>query len=157
VPAAVGSRFAACPKPARTRARPRTHAAQADELAALQEDAELPLELKAGGALDGFVIQLMGVGFKYPGGAKPLFQGAELGIDSSSRIVLLGENGNGKTTLVKVTGAHVRAFESLEAGASTGGRESRDVRGRHSRACAAEPLGAGGSQPERAGCTGQRL
>ena len=36
----------------------------------------------------------------------PLFEGAEMSIESSSRIVLLGENGNGKSTLVKLmTGA----------------------------------------------------
>ena len=64
------------------------------------------MHLKAGGQLDGFLIQLMGVGFGYPGSSKPLFQGCEIGVDSNSRIVLLGENGNGKTTLVKLmTGA----------------------------------------------------
>jgi len=81
-------------------------AAQADELAALQEDVELPLQLKAGGAIDGFCVQLRGVGFGYPGATAPLFRGAELSIDTRSRIVLLGENGNGKSTLVKLmTGA----------------------------------------------------
>ena len=34
--------------------------------------------------------------------AKPLFTKAEMRIDGESRIVLMGENGNGKTTLVKV-------------------------------------------------------
>ena len=38
---------------------------QAEELAALQEDMELPLTLKSGGTVDGFVIQLQGVGFGY--------------------------------------------------------------------------------------------
>ena len=42
-------------------------AEEAEELAALQEDMELPLNLKAGGAVDGFLIQLMNVGFGYPG------------------------------------------------------------------------------------------
>ena len=74
---------------------------QADELAALQEDAELPLKLCAGGKLDGFVVQVRGVSFGYAGG-KQLFAGAELGVTSDSRVVLLGENGNGKTTLVKL-------------------------------------------------------
>lgn len=68
---------------------------QADELAALQEDVELPLELKSGGRLDGFIVQLLGVAFGYPGSTKPLFEHVEMGIDSASRIVLLGENGNG--------------------------------------------------------------
>jgi ATP-binding cassette subfamily F protein 3 len=81
-------------------------AAQADEFAALSEDFELPLNLKSGGAMAGFVIQLQGVGFGYPGTPHKLFRGAEMSIDTSSRIVLLGENGNGKSTLVKLmTGA----------------------------------------------------
>ncbi|GMI48191.1 hypothetical protein TrCOL_g2043 [Triparma columacea] len=71
------------------------------EAADLMEDNELPLVLKSGGELSGFVVNLKDVGFGYPG--QPLlFQGCEFGITSSSRIVLLGENGNGKTTLVKL-------------------------------------------------------
>jgi ATP-binding cassette subfamily F protein 3 len=85
-------------------------AEQAEEFAALSEDMELPLNLKAGGELDGFLIQLMGVGFGYPGG-KTLFSGAEMSIDSKSRIVLLGENGNGKTTLVKLITAALEPSE----------------------------------------------
>jgi len=77
-------------------------AEQAEELAALQEDVELPLHLKAGGPIDGFIIQLRGAAFGYPGSAAPLFSGAEMSVDAKSRIVLLGENGNGKTTLVKL-------------------------------------------------------
>ena len=77
-------------------------AEEAEAAAALQEDHEVPLSLKAGGALSGHLIQLRGVGFGYPGSTAPLFSGAEFSIDSKSRIVLLGENGNGKTTLVKL-------------------------------------------------------
>jgi ATP-binding cassette subfamily F protein 3 len=73
----------------------------AQQLAALQEDMELPMKISAGGELDGFVVQLQGVAFGYPG-APQLFQDCEFGITSKSRIVLLGENGNGKTTLVKL-------------------------------------------------------
>jgi len=74
---------------------------RAEEAADLMEDNELPLLLKSGGELSGFVVNLKNVGFGYPG--QPLlFQGCEFGITSSSRIVLLGENGNGKTTLVKL-------------------------------------------------------
>ena len=43
----------------------------------------------------------MNVSFGYPEG-KILFRDADFGITSKSRIVLLGENGNGKTTLVKL-------------------------------------------------------
>ena len=71
------------------------------EAAALQEDAELPLSLKAGGELNGFVVNIKEVSFGYDPN-RPLFQNVELGVDTKSRIVLLGENGNGKTTLVKL-------------------------------------------------------
>ncbi|EOD30789.1 hypothetical protein EMIHUDRAFT_113060 [Emiliania huxleyi CCMP1516] len=75
-----------------------------EQAASLTEDAELPLSLKAGGEVSGFLVQVKGVSFGYPGSAAPLFSGVEMGIDARSRIVLLGENGNGKTTraLVKL-------------------------------------------------------
>jgi hypothetical protein len=66
----------------------------AQQLAALLEDMELPMKISAGGELDGFVVQLQGVAFGYPG-APQLFENCEFGITSKSRIVLLGENGNG--------------------------------------------------------------
>jgi ATP-binding cassette subfamily F protein 3 len=58
------------------------------ELAALQEDMELPLKIASGGELDGFVIQISGVSFGYPNGPS-LFQNVELGIMSNSRICLM--------------------------------------------------------------------
>lgn len=77
-------------------------AQEAEELAALQEDTDLPLTLLAGGKLDGHALQLKNVSFGYPGTPGPLFRGAEFTVDCSSRIVLVGENGNGKSTLVKL-------------------------------------------------------
>lgn len=80
----------------------------AEETAALAEDAELPLRLTAGGDLNGNIVNLRDVGFAYPNsGDALLFQHADMAIDSSSRIVLLGENGNGKTTLVKLVTGHL--------------------------------------------------
>jgi ATP-binding cassette subfamily F protein 3 len=79
------------------------HANHAVDLAALQEDVELPMNIKAGGELDGYMVQLLDVGFGYPDSTPArLFEHCEFGITSKSRIVLLGENGNGKTTLVKL-------------------------------------------------------
>jgi len=49
----------------------------------------------------GFAIQLLNISFGYPN-CKTLYSGVEFGVTSKSRIVLLGENGNGKTTLVKL-------------------------------------------------------
>jgi ATP-binding cassette subfamily F protein 3 len=88
------------------------HAEQSDELAALQEDVELPMKIDAGGELDGYVVQLLDVGFGYPNSTPArLFQHCEFGITSKSRIVLLGENGNGKTTLVKLITGELEATE----------------------------------------------
>lgn len=72
-----------------------------NEMAALEEDIELPISIQAGGELDGFLVQTLNVSFAYPE-QKILFKNADFGITSKSRIVLLGENGNGKTTLVKL-------------------------------------------------------
>jgi len=77
-------------------------AEEAEQLADLQEDADLPITLLAGGMLDKPIVQLQKVAFGYPGSDCPLFKDAELRIDGSSRVVFVGENGNGKTTLVKV-------------------------------------------------------
>lgn len=67
---------------------------QAQELAALVEDLELPMTIGSGGELDGFVVQLRNVGFGYPNSSPSLlFKHCEIGITSKSRIVLLGENG----------------------------------------------------------------
>merc|ERR1712070_880992 len=76
--------------------------ADAEEMAALQEDVDLPIKMLSGGVLDGPAIQFKGVGFQYPGTNHFLFKGAEFGIHGKSRIVLVGENGNGKTTSVKL-------------------------------------------------------
>ena len=76
---------------------------EADETADLAEDAELPLRLSAGGTLRGpFVARLEKVSFRYPAGDKTLFANVDMTLDSASRVCLLGENGEGKTTLVKV-------------------------------------------------------
>jgi ATP-binding cassette subfamily F protein 3 len=76
---------------------------EASETADLAEDAELPLRLTAGGALrNPYIARLENVAFKYPNGDKELFRNVDLSLDSTSRVCLLGENGEGKTTLVKV-------------------------------------------------------
>lgn len=73
----------------------------AEALADLNEDADLPLTLLAGGVLDGPAVTIQGVAFGYPG-AKELFKGVDFQIDGQSRMVFVGENGNGKTSLVKL-------------------------------------------------------
>jgi ATPase subunit of ABC transporter with duplicated ATPase domains len=75
----------------------RIHTEHAQELAALQEDMELPIKIASGGVVDGYLVQLINVSFSYlpSSPAAMLFQNCEFGITSKSRIVLLGENGNG--------------------------------------------------------------
>ena len=64
---------------------------QADTLAALNEDDEVPLRLSAGGRLDKAAAGLLGVAFAYPGMERPLFTDVDMRVDGESRIVLLGE------------------------------------------------------------------
>ena len=55
--------------------------------------------------MNGYVVQLQDVGFGYPGATPArLFQHCEFGITSKSSIVLLGENGNGKTVSARYHG-----------------------------------------------------
>ena len=70
-------------------------------MADLEEDAELALNLQAGGELRQNIVRFDGVSFAYPGGDE-LFADVDLSVDSKSRVVLLGENGQGKTTMVKI-------------------------------------------------------
>ena len=77
------------------------------ELLELEEDAELPLMLKSG---EGYtqndaklnLVEFRNVSFKYPNAESMLLANVELGITLQSRIVFVGENGNGKSTLVKL-------------------------------------------------------
>ena len=88
-------------------------AAEAVETADLAEDAELPLNLAAGGKLRGPIARLEGVAFRYPGMDSDLFANVDMGLDSDSRVCLLGENGDGKTTLVKVMLGHLAPTQGL--------------------------------------------
>lgn len=88
-------------------------AAEADETADLSEDAELPLTLAAGGELRGPIAKLENVAFKYPGMETELFASVDMSLDSTSRVCLLGENGDGKTTLVKVMLGNLEPTQGL--------------------------------------------
>lgn len=56
---------------------------QAEELAALQEDIELPLNMKSGGELPGFIVQMKQVAFGYPN-SKVLFSDADFSVTSKN-------------------------------------------------------------------------
>lgn len=89
-----------------------------NELADLEEDRENSLSLCAGGELQSQSIAMLeSCSFRYPNTEKDIFTDVDLSVDSKSRVVLLGENGQGKTTLVKVI---------TNALKSTGGSVKRD-------------------------------
>lgn len=89
-----------------------------NELADLEEDGENNLSLCAGGELQSQSIAMLeGCSFRYPNTDKDIFKDVDLSVDSKSRLVLLGENGQGKTTLVKVIANALK---------NTGGSVKRD-------------------------------
>ena len=63
------------------------------------------------------IAMLEGCSFRYPNTDKDIFKDVDLSVDSKSRLVLLGENGQGKTTLVKVIANALK---------NTGGSVKRD-------------------------------
>lgn len=70
-------------------------------VAEILEDPSLRFAFPAPEPLSAPVLQLVDVGFHYPG--KPeLFSKVNLGLDMESRVALVGPNGIGKSTLLKV-------------------------------------------------------
>ena len=63
--------------------------------------AALRCHSRPGSVAGGFGIRLVGVGFHYPN-APTLFTGVEFSINQNSRICLVGPNGIGKSTLLKI-------------------------------------------------------
>lgn len=67
---------------------------------------EQPVPAKTGhltqGALPGDGLRFEGVGFHYPGAARPALQGIDLHLKPGLSLALVGENGSGKTTLIKL-------------------------------------------------------
>ena len=56
------------------------------------------------------IARLANVAFHYPGSETTLFANVDLTLDSKSRVCLLGENGEGKTTLVRLFPARFPPF-----------------------------------------------
>ena len=76
----------------------------AEEVAEAREEREFKMEWPDPGPFDGRVAQLDEVTFRYPGTAResPLFRGVNFSVDQRSRIGILGRNGCGKSTLIKL-------------------------------------------------------
>ncbi len=54
------------------------------------------------------IIQIQNLSFTYEGGASPVFSGLDFHMDSSWRLGLVGRNGRGKTTLLKLMSGELK-------------------------------------------------
>ena len=75
----------------------------AEEVEEVQEDEEVVLNFPDPGGFDGDIIKLELVKFGYDDSERPLLNDVDLTIGFQSRIALLGRNGCGKSTLIKLT------------------------------------------------------
>ncbi len=73
----------------------RNYAAQAGTRLEVPNPVPLPAHLHDG-------IRFAGVSFRYPGVDRPVLEGLDLHLPAGSTVALVGENGVGKTTLVKL-------------------------------------------------------
>ena len=70
---------------------------------------------------DGFVFEK--VSFSYPGSSRRVLDGLDLSIEPGERIALIGENGQGKTTIVKLI---TRLYDPTEGRILLDGADLRD-------------------------------
>jgi len=71
-------------------------------VAEILEDPSLRFKFPAPEPLSPPILQLVDVGFRYGEGQPELFRRVNLGLDMQSRVALVGPNGIGKSTLLKV-------------------------------------------------------
>jgi ATP-binding cassette subfamily F protein uup len=65
------------------------------------------------------VVELAGVGFRYPGAAAPVLAGVDLDLDPRDRLGLVGANGTGKSTLLELVAGRRSPTEGrLETGST---------------------------------------
>src|SRR5437762_13809135 len=65
-------------------------------------------------AKDGPAIEVRGLGFRYPGAPAPVWSGLDLSIAAGARCLLLGANGVGKSTLLRlIAGRHMIARDAV--------------------------------------------
>lgn len=69
-------------------------------------------------------IRFEGVGFRYPGRTTDVYRGLDLEIDAGRSLAIVGANGAGKTTIVKLL---ARMYEPTEGRITVDGRNLRDL------------------------------
>mmetsp|Transcript_9988 Transcript_9988/g.14012 ORF Transcript_9988/g.14012 Transcript_9988/m.14012 type:complete len:851 (-) Transcript_9988:83-2635(-) len=99
----------------------------AEEIEEYQEDEEVTLTFPDPGPFDGDIVCLDQVTFGYDS-EHILLKDVDLTIDSKSRVALLGRNGCGKSTLIKLV---VGALEPLKGKASRDGRSKIEYLAQH--------------------------
>jgi len=100
---------------------------QAEEIEAYEEDEEVVLHFPDPGGFDGNVVTLEQVTFGYTA-EKLLLENAEMTIDLQSRVGLLGRNGCGKSTLIKLI---VGAIQTNKGKVSINGRAKIEYLAQH--------------------------
>ena len=70
-------------------------------------------------------IRFEGVSFSYPGSSRPLLEGIDLAIDPGEVVALVGSNGAGKTTIVKLL---CRLYDPIEGRITIDGIDLREFR-----------------------------
>lgn len=72
-----------------------------DTVEKVEKDAVFKMRFPDPGAIPPPVLQLQNVSFHYPG-CEDLYKNVDFGVDLESRICLVGPNGKGKTTMLKM-------------------------------------------------------
>ena len=74
------------------------------EYRGLNEILRLPLEQQDGASLQQFDgnLEMRDLGFTYPKAHNPLFENINLNLKSGDRLIITGQNGTGKTTLIRL-------------------------------------------------------
>jgi len=99
----------------------------AEEVEEYQEDEEVVLNFPDPGAFDSVIVQLELVSFGYTA-ERMLLENVDLSIDMKSRVALLGRNGCGKSTLIKII---VGALQANKGKTSIDGRAKIEYLAQH--------------------------
>uniref|UniRef100_A0A061S0S1 ATP-binding cassette, subfamily F, member 3 n=1 Tax=Tetraselmis sp. GSL018 TaxID=582737 RepID=A0A061S0S1_9CHLO len=76
-----------------------------------EEDAEYVFNFPDPGTVEPPVMGFDNVSFRYPGSSRTLFKNLDFGLDMGSRLAIVGPNGIGKTTLLKLISGDLEPTE----------------------------------------------